>query len=542
MYKKVRMRKKDRARLTVRAACILALTLLSPMARPFHLDTHGAITYAGLSASSLASAVPGSGSSWEFADQTRLSIATFDAAVDGWTLAGTFRNSGPDHFDDSLLHEGADRLIKHRQGILQKLTQAEKLMNGSSSSILSTVQFNLRIFEARVLLGTALHGVQDFYAHSNWANSGANTVAPMVWADANAIKTNPWPLSIQSHCDVCGTVPDRGLGTFSGTFRFPSDRMSAEVLTNKGICIHGPGTPLVVTGPPPVLIPQPQGCPQTLKGLAKDDEGNTPEEKSLHETAYNLAIAATAAYTQGILLEAREQGLYVALCAFLGYADARKCLAGQIAEKEFEFPFETFASGSYKTSEIFTWDVPKFDSSQGQLRSISTRWEWSIDGDASCPANPSSVIGGANACLAIRRIAGLAVTSPDLNVGPLYCNTSADLQTSTCGLNGTMPDDFGFSYIVWPGGAHHIKYDADDFPPKQIRNVSTNYGPLVAAGPGQTFRMDGSFTSRLLFNLGIDNGGTREPSTYLGSGAYLSFTGKMKIHIKITYEYVPKQE
>jgi hypothetical protein len=518
---------------TILAILMSLGTCTTPKA--FEQPTHEKITKDSLSQARLTAFSAQSPTTWEFQSSARTTIAGANSKVDDRSLGGTVPGTAHYHFDDSLLNKGAQRLIELRGNIMTKLKAAEDIMSGLGSSSNREADFKKTIKEAHEYLGKAHHGIQDFYAHSNWIEAKGRTIAELVWLGNT---TNPFQEGIVSQCDaLCGTTPVPNTGIFSGEFRFPEDRMLLLVRNNPGRCVHGPGNPIVSEFE--VIFP-PAQCGPVLKGLAKDKPGDTSSDNQKFSDAVEMATRASAAYTQGILLEARTKSYFVALCGFLGYADRGPCLAKQTETKEFILPFYVFSGpGNYKTDEVFTWDVPKFDATKGQIRSIATKWEWEVTGPASCPADPGSVIGGANICLALRRIGALAVSSPDMNVGALYCNTWPDLLTSTCGLNTVMPDTFGFGYITWPGGDYQVKLDKDFKPPTELRYISNNLGSYEATSAGQTFRLDGTFVSRLLFNLGVYNGPGLEPSTYTGSGAYLSFDGQMKIRITINYEYVP---
>ncbi len=505
---------------------------VSPNAHAFGLLTHASISYEALDASSLLLPADFNPTYLEFDPTARFEVSVANAKVDATTLFGTVPGTEKQHFDDSLMHDGADHLIDVRKNIMNLLARAENIMNGSMPSLQRSADFQLAVLGARKLLGSAHHSIQDFYAHSNWVESHPKRVtAPMTWIGND--KRNAF-INGTSMCQECGGTPINSGGLFSGTFRWPEYGMTQEVLKYPKVCIHGPGETSII---PPVDLPN--GCPgDELRGIAKDEAG--PPD---HAEAVEDAILASAAYTTGILVEARELGYYVALCGFLGYTGPFSCLKEQTQTQEFTLPFTEFSGlANYKTAELFTWDVPKFDATKGQIRSIATKWEWEVNGTANCPTNPGSAITGANICLALRRIGALGVSSPDMNVSALYCNTSPDLRSNTCGLNAVMPDTFGFTYIVWPGGTEQIEIDEDDYPPTELRHIANDLSAYAANSPGETFKLDGSFVSRLLFNLGVNNGTGREPSTFVGSGAFLSFTGEMKIRITITYEYVPRQQ
>src|SRR5690349_2023225 len=97
-------------------------TLLVPeSAQCFEMDTHAEISKTALSASSLAEAIPGSGTTWEFTGDAKDSIASANKWVDKGSLGGILPGTAPFHFDDSLMHEGADRLIEKRAEVLAAL-------------------------------------------------------------------------------------------------------------------------------------------------------------------------------------------------------------------------------------------------------------------------------------------------------------------------------------------------------------------------------------------------------------------------------------
>jgi hypothetical protein len=491
----------------------------SPYVAAFKPGVHEGVTDEALQASGLNVNPPIAASSWEFSSDARAKIESANWWVDGWDLGGVRPWPGvpAHHFDDNLLHDGAEYLLKKRAEIMSSLSKAEQ---ASAAGL----DFDGEIKDAWTSLGRAHHTLQDFYAHSTWADTGRPGIAPMVWAFGD--RKNPFPSNpVANHC-ACGSLPPVSTELLTETFNVPFERMT--VSARQGLCIHGPAYPNSSLGIEPIA-----GCPVNLPGIAKDDSS----KGALFTEAREKAVLATAAFTQSILLEAKEKQYFAALCGFLGAKDSRSCHPQTTpVTARVTLPFYSFGTGTYKTDETFGLDLPKFDGSLGQLLGVTTDWTFTYAGTATCPQPPSSAIPAANTCLAIRRMASMSITSPDIGayIGTLYCNTQT-AQTSLCGFGDFPPDNLGFSYLLWPGGIHSL---GEPFK-KSFRSLG-NAGPIVAAKGGETFHVDGSFTSRLLFFLGIDNGyPAKEPSSYTASGQYLSFAGNLEITATITYEYVP---
>lgn len=478
----------------------------------------------------------GAGSVWRFQPAARNAISIANKGVD-WlhilrpgTIAGLVPGTAHQHFDDNELAEGAEHLLKQRQKVLEDLRLAEKKARGEFAFF----SFSIYIDSARKELGKALHTLQDFYAHSNWVerNPGSQMEPGLVWSSGDT--TIPFASGGQMDCS-CGSSRGGSSPLATGIFRYPLSRMTLEVRENATACIHGPAEPHPVTGQV-VTVP---GCPSTLVGMNKDKAA----AGELHTRAKDAATAATAAYTLAILEEARQKGYLVAVCAFMGYGNLGPCSAQEehLADPLPILPWSMFSTGDYKTEETATFNLPKFDGTKGVLRAITTSWEFIVDAEATCPANPSSVIGGANACLAIRRFANFAISSEKLgnNTPYLYCNTNPDLVSSSCGFGNTfLPDNNGFTYISWSGGSHRIQYVFH----VQKRYLNPPASVFVATHPGETFDVTATYISRLLFYLGILRGSGLEPLTYSGTGGYFSLQGNITLRPSITYEYVPNPE
>jgi len=152
------------------------------------------------------------------------------------------------HFDDELLQEGS-------QKILDNLNSAEEYLKENPPDG----------EDARDKFGTAVHTLQDFYAHSNWAD--IKTSSEDIHPDLG-VHTLSNPSKTQKFCDdstggtLLENVTDITTGYFSLTF--------CHLSTPKGKCNHGTKS-----------ILSPPFCP-AWPGINKDDAA-----RSVHDRAYS---------------------------------------------------------------------------------------------------------------------------------------------------------------------------------------------------------------------------------------------------------------
>ncbi len=192
------------------------------------------------------------------------------------------------HFDDDSFIEGNKWLSKLRRTIV-RLT-----LEGTPTGIK----------DARYFLGTALHTVQDFYAHSTWVNSqtGDGDLAPLGRVEPTVENLSKTSEEIGNTCTTLGG-PVIGLGQgsplISGHFEITQSPGNIDWTVTVGElekCIHGG---LVGVG------------------LHKDKPG-----RDNYEAARSRAVLATQQYVSDILSDIANQSSLIgpdtAICGLLG--------------------------------------------------------------------------------------------------------------------------------------------------------------------------------------------------------------------------------
>jgi hypothetical protein len=191
-----------------------------------------------------------SGETLQFRDKAIVQIREANVSTD---LSLDFFRSYK-HFDSETFEEASQRLLDLKRSVVSKITANPP--NGQS---------------AREDLGTALHTLQDFYAHSNWIETGhVNTNGAL----GTSLLLDP-PLSTA----FCPDFPDAlsGAGLTSLTTGYYVSLFGCG-LPPEGKCWHGRGGPL--------------GC----DGINKDEPG-----RPHHEIARSLATQASKDYIEQIL-------------------------------------------------------------------------------------------------------------------------------------------------------------------------------------------------------------------------------------------------
>lgn len=175
------------------------------------------------------------------------------------------------HFTDEAFEPSTQNLIALKREILGLLRRSPPHGN-----------------EARAKLGMAIHGIQDFYSHSNWVERGNTDI---VQTFGTGLLPNP-PRDLYA-CPQDPNVlgPNGGGGLTSGYYNGP--RGCLYIATGK--CFHGNYS---------------TSCP----GINKDRPGYGPPQA--HETGMDLATRATQAFLKQITDEL--QGDDTALGALLG--------------------------------------------------------------------------------------------------------------------------------------------------------------------------------------------------------------------------------
>jgi hypothetical protein len=205
------------------------------------------------------------------------------------------------HFDSDDMAGGSKRLVQLRQEIVNTLVDASFFDLASTAA---AVERTKRAQKARLLLGEALHTVQDFYAHTNWVE--------MNYAIGTEIQSDLGNQSIKSPSigDACSeSTPASGGILSSGWFDETDLPLFCQKPANK--CAHG------FIG----------SC-----GLNKDYPGRGPR----FDEARQLAIRATHVFTRETLeavivarsrlqpalsSAAAQQAVNLAVCEFMGVPD-----------------------------------------------------------------------------------------------------------------------------------------------------------------------------------------------------------------------------
>ena len=219
------------------------------------------------------------GARMEFSDGAAHAIDMEAAAMDRGAAIG-IGYKPEQHFDNEKLKEGAEHLVEMKQKVIQILT-SEKMSDQ-----------DLRRAYRYFALG--IHGVQDFYAHTNW---------------------------VELKDDVCPTL---GVGPFQVALADPNGE---ETCTDK-FKLSGAGLTKLTSGywtTSGCNVPFPKKChhgkdKSSCEGIAKDSEGdpkvkvgdpaNTSKhdpDGKFHDEAESLAIRATQAYANLILSDPQVQ-------------------------------------------------------------------------------------------------------------------------------------------------------------------------------------------------------------------------------------------
>lgn len=193
---------------------------------------------------------------YEFTDRATLEIRKATAAVDN--LFGEFRLPLA-HCDDELLSECSQRLINIKNRIISLLANADNDPQNNNG------------YRARQELGRALHTLQDFYSHSNWANMNGTAINQSL---GRFVLGKLLPNDVT--CEDEYILSSLGLSSLTtGYFRSYGTRSAPE-----GKCHHG----LMV---PPIVYHH---------GIHKDNPG-----RSNYAAAFRGAIRATQDYVMQIL-------------------------------------------------------------------------------------------------------------------------------------------------------------------------------------------------------------------------------------------------
>lgn len=279
----------------------LLAALWIPASSPaFSLDDHMHITLESLDAivsRSAQDSPPGTQEVYRFAPVYAEQVADANRAMDFGSSPGFPVTLPEEHFDDDLLSRGAHRVIDLQRQIVTDLLQA---------NIADAATLSRQADDARLLLGEALHTVQDFYAHSNWVELHDGGPPNGAIADFDTL-----PPGGQNRAGACAS---------QGTTLVTSELLTAfheaqDERAASNFCVHGR---------PASVAPE----FESLAGFAKDDDTSPG-----HAGARAAAVIASATFVQTILARLESAGAHRAICAFLGRERCEPASAGKVDRK-----------------------------------------------------------------------------------------------------------------------------------------------------------------------------------------------------------------
>jgi hypothetical protein len=263
----------------------------------FSLEDHKRITLESLDAMITRSpqdSPPGTQEVYRFSPVGAEQVADANRAMDFSTSDDLPAAPPEEHFDDDLLLPGAHRAIDLQRQILTVLLQA---------NVADVVTLRRQADDARLLLGEALHTVQDFYAHSNWAE-----LHPSAQGGAAIANFDTLPAGGQNKAGACA---NQGTTLVTGelltAFHEGQDERAAS-----NFCVHG--------------RPASVGAQfESLAGFVKDAAASPA-----YPDARADAVIASTAFVQTILARLESAGAHRAICAFLGRDNCEPASAGKV--------------------------------------------------------------------------------------------------------------------------------------------------------------------------------------------------------------------
>ena len=490
------------------------LVLAAGSASAFKPFLHDSITQTALQEIPL----PGSSNKRLFKDEVITEITADNTGTDTkWvlrTFVGAIDYLEAEHFDNDSLIQSADVIARKREYAIARLILAHQATTETQRQ-----QYGA---EARSVLGSALHALQDFYAHSNWVElNHSNTVN---FAEASPFVADLLNPGASPGCE-CGATAS-GSRLTSGYWTLTGSSSSSRAQT--GFCLHGPDEPA-----PPVL-----GCPARLPGIAKDVDSGNP--------AVRLAMLGTKEYIHSIVRELSDRGAASGICA-LGGRSGSECSSSTTVTVEVPLGALTF-TGAYRPAPTFTAAIPRFDGNLGTLSAV--RFEWDLtaaEGVANCIASPASVSAQYNTCLSLNTFWRFGVSSTDLGANGasvLSCDINEQGVSTACGQAGSAGAQGPFQgtligiYDLWAGGpfvvSHH--YTAD----RRVADRSVlPPGLTQRSGDPATWSLQGNWEYAMIPSIGQNRGAGLEPLTCTNCiGVYNTLDVSAKLKLKITYEYL----
>ncbi|KAK4303124.1 hypothetical protein Pmani_024717 [Petrolisthes manimaculis] len=190
------------------------------------------------------------------------------------------------HRYDPAIHSDGEQLDAVQQKLVDRFPK-----------IMASINIDEAYPAARSLLGTSLHSIQKFYAHSTWVEQGNTDILEGLGIPGNSFDD----ILAEPTDDVCTSCPSSqgycsgnvifGTGLSSGYYTYPSDLGGSQLVpkpTTGGKCSHGGSLDV-------------SAAEEAKGGINKDT--TLPcfsPHHDLHATAAELAVTATDYYLKHI--------------------------------------------------------------------------------------------------------------------------------------------------------------------------------------------------------------------------------------------------
>jgi hypothetical protein len=203
--------------------------------------------------------------------------------------------------------DSTDKDVPHVHFDAETVAKGEQRLTSWKNAVVADA-FAGNFESARMDLGTALHTVQDFYAHSSWVDEGEIDIAP-IWDNAQLWATLlPQPAASRATCSAAGLL---GAGPFTTGFWEKAQLLglSTSYVDSIGFfpavakCKHGYVD---------------KSDKRVTPGIAKDRKSNVR-----YMPAHDVAVLATTQYVSDIVSDINNSAATVdqkaaAVCGLLG--------------------------------------------------------------------------------------------------------------------------------------------------------------------------------------------------------------------------------
>jgi len=195
-----------------------------------------------------------------------------------------------DEFDFSAPHFTSENFNGAQQRVTSFKSKVISMMQGAPS--------NRTISQAQVLLGRALHTVQDFYAHSNWVERNPSAPSTQVHPTIGVVGqplnrpprgTKTCQFCERNNCDQCDNILVQNAILTTGYYGGDDGRTGKP----NGKCAHG--------GKVAGVRRDSAGDGSLSSGINKDTTNcDVSPREDLHDKARNFAVEATKKYLREI--------------------------------------------------------------------------------------------------------------------------------------------------------------------------------------------------------------------------------------------------